>query len=341
MIKLDGSQGEGGGQILRSALALSAITSEPFLLENIRAHRPKPGLKAQHLMCVRAASDITRAEVEGAFIDSSRLRFSPGKIMPGNYTWDIQTAGSTSLVLQTVAYPLCIADKSSSVTIIGGTHVPWSPCHHYLEMQWNYYMEKLGLNIQLEMNRAGFFPKGGGLIKACIAPAFQRKAINSTARGNLESIAGLSFAANLDQSIAERQQRRTERRLGQYNLVANIQIIKIPAVGKNTMLLLLARFQNSQCCYFSLGAIGKRAEKVADEAVDQFMQFLDTEGVIDQYLADQLILPIALSRQPSVFKTSRVTWHLLTNIEIIQKFLDVKIKVIGELNSEGVVEFAT
>lgn len=339
MIKLDGSQGEGGGQILRSALALSAITSEPFIMENIRAQRAKPGLKAQHVMSVQAVSDITQAEVEGAFKHSSRLKFSPKSIIPGKYTWDIQTAGSTSLVLQTIVYPLSLTDRPSSVTIIGGTHVPWSPCYHYLELQWNHYMKMMGLKVELEMHRAGFFPKGGGMISAQIAPATQMKSVNLIERGDLVTIQGISFAANLDQSIAERQQRRTKIRLGQYNLISNIRLVSVPAVGKNTMLFLLAHFQNSQCCYFSLGAIGKRAEKVADEAVDQLMQFLGTEGTVDQYLADQLVLPIALSRHTSIFKTSCITQHLLTNIDIIQKFLDVKIKAVGELNSEGIVEF--
>ena len=339
MIKLDGSQGEGGGQILRSALALSAITMEPFTIENIRAQRKKPGLQAQHLVCVHAVAEITQAEVEGAYKNSTRLKFRPKKIIAGNYSWDVQTAGSTSLVLHSVVYPLSLADTPSSVSIIGGTHVPWSPCYHYLDLQWDYYLKKMGFEIDLEMIRAGFYPQGGGKINAKIVPSMSKNSISLTERGALTAVRGISFAANLDKSVAIRQQKRADFRLAQNNLNASIDIIDVPAIGKNTMLLLLACFEKSQCCYFDLGARGKRAENVADRAVDQLMEFLNTDGAIDQFLADQLLLPIALSRQLSVLKTSRITQHLLTNIDIIQKFLEVSIKVSGALNSEGIVEF--
>ena len=250
-----------------------------------------------------------------------------------------KTAGSACLVLQSVALPLSFANHASTVSITGGSHVPWSPCFHYLDLQWNHYIRKLGVDIKLELLRCGFYPKGGGVIKARIMPTDAFKAFDITERGRLEKIRGISFAANLDKSAAIRQKHRTELGLAQNSLAATIDIIDVPAVGKNTMLLLLAHFENSQCCYFSLGARGKRVEKVADEAVEQLLCFFSSDGAIDQFLADQLLIPIALSKQPCALKTSCITQHLLTNIEIIKNFLDITIKVKGKFNSAGVVEF--
>ena len=171
MIELDGSMGEGGGQVLRSALTMSILTSQAFTIQNIRAQRQKPGLMAQHLKAVDAAAAVSRAAVDGARLGSSHLEFYPGEIRAGRYQFDIGTAGATSLVLQTIAIPLSFAGSASSVIITGGTHVPWSPCFHYLDLQWRYWLERIGFNLDLTLDLAGFYPQGGGRISCVIRPA--------------------------------------------------------------------------------------------------------------------------------------------------------------------------
>jgi len=337
LITIDGSFGEGGGQILRTSLTLSALTGKPFYMQNIRLKRANPGLQPQHLASVKAAAQITSASVEGAEKGSTTLKFIPQRLKAGDYRLDIQTAGSTSLVLQTITLPLSLIDRPSQVIITGGTHVPWSPCHHYLQLQWAPYMRKIGLEIELELRRAGFYPQGGGEIRAKINPAKELSSLNILERGSLKLIRGISAFANLDISVAERQKRQAEVRLKGRYLPHEISIERMPAKGKNTAMVLLAQFEHSQGCYCALGARGKRAERVADEACDALLGFLKTSGVVDEHLADQLLLPLALAKGESQFKTPRVTNHLITNVEIIKKFLPVEIEVRGEVGEEGVV----
>src|SRR5947209_6857448 len=171
MIEIDGSEGEGGGQVLRSALALSILTRRPFKLVNIRANRSKPGLQPQHLTCVRAAGSISGALYKGAAVSSSVLYFEPGTVKCGNYTFSIGTAGATSLVLHTVYLPLALrGDKPSEVTITGGTHVTHSPSYHFLDTTWRGYLERIGLRLSVQMRRPGFYPRGGGVIVAHVQP---------------------------------------------------------------------------------------------------------------------------------------------------------------------------
>ncbi len=331
-LRIDGSFGEGGGQILRTSLTLSAITGRPFEIFNIRAGRKNPGLRPQHLQAVNAIKQVSCASVTGAKVGSEHITFTPGSITPGEYRFEIGTAGSVSLVLQTIFLPLALSNthgERSRVHILGGTHVPWSPCFHYLKLQWLTYIKRLGLDAELEMPRAGFYPRGGGGIVVEIPPAGGIKPLSLEKRGLLKNISGISAVGNLPEHILQRQREQAERRLAGEGITCptDIKEEKMPATGRGTMLLLLGEFEHSQCCYYGLGAIGKRAEAVADEAVDGLLGFLKTDGVIDEHLADQLVLPLALSKEPSHFVTPKVTQHLLTNIEVIEKFLPVKIEV--------------
>lgn len=335
MIKIDGSFGEGGGQILRSALTLSAIKNRPFEIYNIRAGRKKPGLAAQHLQCVRATARICNADVRGAEIGSLSLKFHPEEIESGDYCFEIGTAGSVSLVLQTIFLPLSLAKGQSSVAIIGGTHVPFSPCFHYLNDQWFFYMKKIGFDARLDMVRAGFYPKGGGEIRISVKHPKKMYPMVLEERGRLVKVRGISAVGNLDPSIAERQKKRALKRLSEINIRPEIEVIAMPAFAKGTMLLLIGEFENSQCCYFSLGAIGKKAEKVADEACEGLEYFLETKGVIDEHLSDQIILPLSLTTGASKLTTPKITQHLLTNTEVIKLFSDTKIQIKGDTNGEG------
>lgn len=337
MIKIDGSFGEGGGQILRTALSLSAIKERPFEITNIRAGRKKPGLGHQHLQCVEAMTKICNAEISGAKLGSMSLKFDPGKIMHGDYLFEIGTAGSVSLVLQTVFLPLSLAGGTSSVVIRGGTHVPFSPCFHYLTEQWLSYIKKIGFDANIEMLRAGFYPKGGGEIKLFVKNTKSIRHLTLTERGRLLRVRGVSAVGNLDKGIAERQKIQAVKRLSKIKLDPEIDVITMPAYARGTMLLLICEFENSQCCFFGLGAIGKKAEKVADEACERLERFLETNGVVDKYLSDQIVLPLSLTMETSRFVTPEITQHLLTNIEIIKIFSNTKIQIIENANGEGEV----
>lgn len=340
-LRLDGSYGEGGGQILRSALALSLLTGRAVEIVNIRAGRPNPGLQAQHLKAVEAAATISGSRVEGAARGSRRLVFFPQPTRPGEYRFDIGTAGATSLVLQTVVYPLALAGGVSTVTITGGTHVPWAPCWHYLEMQWARMLRRIGFSLELELRRAGFYPRGGGEIRAHIDPAASLQPLQLIERGALQSITGVSGVGQLRRDIALRQARRAQELLQTAGAPVHIEILELPAASPGSFLLLLARFERTQLCSSSLGAPGKPAEKVAEEAATALLAMLAGTATVDEHLADQLLLPLALASHSSSFRTPRITAHLLTNAWVIEQFLPCRITVEKAADGTGDVRIET
>jgi len=335
-VLIDGSHGEGGGQVLRTSLALSALTGKPLEIINVRANRSKPGLRPQHMQAVSAAAAVCGAELTGNAIGSTSVSFVPGELRAGSYRFDIGTAGSTSLVLQTIYLPLLLAAKGqSSVTVTGGTHVPFAPCFHYLDQQWRGYLERIGLHVRLELGGAGYYPKGGGRVTATFQPTGRPLGLQVQDRGRLLRIAGISSVSNLPMSIAERQKQRALRRLSTRGCQVDIELAELPGIGKGTMLLLVVQFERSQACYCGLGARGKPAEAVADEAVDRVLRLLDGAGQVDEHLADQIVLPLAVADGPSSFVTPEITAHLLTNIDVIRAFLPAEITVHGDLGCEG------
>lgn len=337
MLTIDGSLGEGGGQVLRTALTLAALTETPIRLINIRARRSKPGLQAQHLAAVRAAAAICAGELRGAELHSTELEFRPGTVRAGRYRFSIETAGSSCLVLQTVALPLALAQGTSTVTVRGGTHVPWSPSYHYLERQWLPHLQAMGLRLRLTLNAAGFYPRGGGELLASIRGVESVQPLERSQRGELLHIRGLSGAANLDLDIARRQKLQALRRLEPLCRDTKIEILDTPSPVKGTFILLWAEFSNGQAACGALGAPGKRAELVADEAADELQACLDSGAAMDAHLADQLLLPLALAQGESLLSTSRVSSHLLTNAQVIRLFLPVRIEIEGEEGQPGKV----
>jgi RNA 3'-terminal phosphate cyclase (ATP) len=336
-VTIDGSMGEGGGQVLRSALTLSALTGQAAHITNIRARRSKVGLRAQHLTAVEAVAKLSGAQVQGAEMGSTELIFEPGEIQPGFFRFDIRTAGATSLVMQTVLLPLSMADETSTVAITGGTHVRWSPCYHYLDWHWQEMLVRIGYDARLTLKRAGFYPQGGGRIQAVIRPAGRLKPLELTDRGDLVRITGLSAIANLPDHIAERQRRQALRRL-KPRFPIEIEFARLPSPGKGTVLLLLAEFENARYCTFALGERGKPAERVADEAVDELEAFLTSDAALDRYLADQLLLPLAIAPGGSSFTTEKVTTHLTTNAQVLMAFTPVDVQIQGEIGEPGRVQ---
>lgn len=339
-LAVDGAMGEGGGQVLRSALSLALITGRAFHMTRIRANRDRPGLRPQHLMAVQAAAQVSGARVSGDRVGSAEIRFAPGPVRPGDYRFDIGTAGATALVLQTLLLPLALAQGPSTLVIHGGTHVPWSPCFHYLDWQWQPLLAQMGIPFELDMPLAGFYPRGGGELVARIPGGATPLALNLTERGALRAIRGLSAVANLPLQIAERQRDQALRRLHAMQLPVEPDVVltELPSHTPGTVLLLLAEFDHGQACSFALGARGKRAERVADEAVHALAGVLRGGAPVDPWLADQLLLPMALAAGASTLRTGEATRHLFTNAQVIELFLPVRIRIDGELGGPATVD---
>jgi RNA 3'-phosphate cyclase len=330
MIDIDGSFGEGGGQILRSSLALSLITGKPFHLRNIRARRkPKPGLQPQHLASVRAAASIGAAKITGASIGSGVLTFEPGPVAPGRFRFPIGTAGATGLVLHTVYLPLLWqAAGPSEVVFEGGTHVSNSPCFDFLDLTWRSYLEKLGLRIRLEMKRPGFYPRGGGQVVAHIQPSSTIQPLNLTKCPPITKAVGFSAVAGLPEHVAKRQGRRAVERLLRAGIDAEIELREWEG-GPGSVLGITFEEAPIRTSFFALGERGKPAEAVADDAADQAIAFVQAGAPVDEHSADQLVLPLALAKGPSEFRVHSVTRHLTTNIAVIKMFIDREIECEG------------
>jgi len=328
MVIIDGSEGEGGGQVLRTALTLSLITGRPFRMTNIRAKRSKPGLKAQHLQCVRASAKIFAGECEKARKNATEIMFTPGEVKPGSYDFSIGTAGSTSLLLQTLVLPLAFSG-GGKLTLSGGTHVEWAPIFDYIKLQFLPHLKKLGIYSKASMKTAGFYPKGGGTIVVELEGCEKLQPINMTERGRLRYVSVYTIIGNLPLEIAQRMSRHALKLLGREGIEASEKIIPVPSPGPGICIVVDVKFEGGACCFSVLGKKGRRAEIVATEAVDNFMVFLETNACIDEHLADQLLLPLSLADGESHFTTPKVTHHLLTNAYVIRKFLPVTIEIDG------------
>lgn len=344
-LKIDGGYGEGGGQILRTALALSCLTKRPMEIYNIRKGRKNPGLQPQHLTSVIAAQKISSADIEGAELGSQRLRFLPKALQGGPYSFDVSekkgSAGSVTLVLQTILLPLSFADTGSKIEVIGGTHVPWSPPFHYLAHIFLSIVNRMGLDIKIIIERWGFYPKGGGIVKAEISPARLLLPVDLKDRGNLKRIWGISSVSNLPRSIAERQRDAALMVLKNEGFSPDIDISNAPSVGQGTFLLIVIEFENSIAGFSSLGQRGKRAEMVGGEAARVFLDFYRSGAAIDPYLADQILPYLALAHDEakggSIMTISRISRHLLTNIWLIEQFMPVRFTVEGKEGEKGMV----
>lgn len=336
MLSIDGSYGEGGGQILRSTLALSAVLQQPVKIEKIRAGRKNPGLQAQHLAAVMALAEITRAEVEGERIGSTSLRFHPKELHPGHHRWEVGTAGAISLVLQAVLVPLAFAPRPSFFEVTGGTHVPGSPPYHYLEQVLLPTLGAMGLQASLTLEGWGFYPKGGGVVRGEVSPATLRP-VTMDHRGPLGEVVGLSAACHLPLSIALRQRERALHRLKHLGVPCRIEVVTGQAQNPGTFLWLLAKFEKGRAGFSALGERGKPAEQVADQACEELLHYLKREGVADPHLSDQLLLPMALAPGTSSFTTTKVTRHLLTNLWVVEQFFPGRVKLTGKEGEPGAV----
>jgi RNA 3'-terminal phosphate cyclase (ATP) len=321
LISLDGSRGEGGGQIVRTALALSAVTGQGFEITRIRAGRAVPGLRPQHLAAVRAATMVCGARVGGAFDGSPDIRFEPGPVAAGDFRFEIATAGAATLVLQTVLLPLATAAQASRVEVTGGTHVPMSPSFDYLARHWSAVVERLGVRFSLTLAKAGFYPPGGGEARAEVQPWPRPASLTLEKRGALLALRGLSGASRLKGDVARRQRDAAQAVLWERRrLEPEWEVVDVPASSPGSFLLLEAVFEEGRAAFGLLGQRGVRAEQVGDRAARTLLKFLDAEGAVDPHLADQLGVPLALSGGGGRVTTSEVTSHLETVAGVIAQF---------------------
>jgi RNA 3'-terminal phosphate cyclase (ATP) len=332
MLFLKGSYGEGGGQILRTALSLAAVTGTPVRIEAIRAGRPKPGLRPQHLTAVNAVAQVSQAEVTGARLGSQELTFRPGAPQGGRYLFDVAaktgSAGSVSLIAQALLPPLLRAERPATVILRGGTHVPWSPPAHYLSHVFLPALAAMGAEVKLSLERWGWYPRGGGEIRLSIRPAHTLKGVEWRTPAAGAAFRGLSAAAKLPEHVARRQAAQLKVRLGEA-----IPVDLIPAGGQDPGSLVF--LWGPRAGFSALGARGKPAERVADEVADAFLTFRERNAALDRHLADQLLLYLALARGPSTFTTEAVTSHLLTNVWVIEQFLGPTFEVRGNPGERG------
>ncbi|KQV83895.1 RNA 3'-phosphate cyclase [Massilia sp. Root351] len=324
LIELDGSQGEGGGQVLRSALTLSMITGQPFRIANIRANRAKPGLMRQHLVAVQAAASVCGADVPQAAVGARELEFRPGKIRGGSYSFAIGSAGSCTLVLQTLLPALLFADAPSTVTVSGGTHNPKAPPAHFLERSYGRVMARMGADIAIELRRHGFYPAGGGEIVARVQPCAQLRRIALMSPGARRNSYAESLVAGVPSRVAQRELECVAAGMGWSGSQLHERRLAEEEGPGNVLLITLDSEQVTEV-FAAFGEKSVRAEEVARLALGDVRRYLASGAAVGEHLADQLLLPMALAGGGS-FTLDRVSQHALTNADVIGRFLPVAIR---------------
>ncbi len=326
MITIDGSFGEGGGQIIRTSLGLSLVTGKPFRIDKIRAKRKNPGLQKQHLMSVLASAEIGNADVTGATLNSQEITFTPKEIKHGEFDFDIGTAGSTSLVFQTVLPALIVSDKETKLTIRGGTHNPLAPPFDFLTKTFLPLLEKMGIKIEVELIRYGFYPSGGGEVNFKIPSTNKLRPIHINERGKQISQSATALIANLPLHIAERELNVVRRSLDWDEKDLKSEVVKNVRDSANVVSIAV-EFEKLTEVFTGIGKRGKPAEEVARDTARDVKNYLKSTAPVGEYLADQLLIPFALTGSGS-YTTGKLSDHTTTNIEVIKKFLDVEIKKI-------------
>ena len=329
MLEIDGSQGEGGGQIVRTSLALSMLTGKPIQLKNIRAGRKKPGLLRQHLTCVQAAKRICGASVEGAQLGAKSISFEPHDVQSGHYAFQLGTAGSTSLVAQTLLPALMLADDTSSIELTGGTHNPWAPPFEFLSLAFGGQLRKMGPALNGKLHAHGFYPAGGGKVVYEITPTSQLHGLELLERQGKLRPRVTAVVADLSRSIADRECNTIRRKSNWLSDCFEVQEVANPN-GPGNVVMIRLEFDNVTEIFTGFGKPGIRAEQVARGVLREARSYLDAAVPVGEHLADQLLLPLGLAAsqgQFSRFRTTTLSMHSRTHIDILHEFLDIEISI--------------
>ncbi len=349
-ITIDGSQGEGGGQVLRTSLTLAALTGRPLLLVNIRAGRSRPGLRPQHLTAVRAVAAVCAAQLHGDNIDSQTLEFHPtAPPQAGRYYFDVSaatqtfSAGAVTLIGQSILWPLLFAPAPSQVTLRGGTFVPFSPPYHYLAQVARLAFARFGAQVATELQAWGWMQAGGGEVQMTVTPTTRLHAVAFQPEATVQ-VSGVAGVTNLPADISQRMARRAHNLLQALGFRPNIQPVRETGKGPGAGIVLWLPGAG----FSSLGRKGFPADQVAETAVAQLRAFVDNQGsinnprpasgwpfAVDKHLADQLLLPMALAHGTSSFTTNQITRHTLTNAALLQQWLDAPMQIEGALDQPG------
>ena len=317
-IYIDGSQGEGGGQVLRSSLSLSMCLGTPIEVSNIRAGRKKPGLLRQHLTCVRAAQEVCGAQVQGDGLRSQRIEFIPGKIKSGRFRFSIGTAGSTTLVFQTIFPALLMADDISEVTLHGGTHNGSAPSYDFLKHSFLEVLIRQGVEFESELIHAGFYPNGGGEWHCRVQPLKRMRALNLSKRQALVSRLARTFSSGVPNHVSERELKQVTKKL----LWSSDELMSVNAksVSAGNIISLRLNYESHSELFEEVAQLGVKAERIAGKAINCLKQFEQTTAAVGEHLADQLMIPLALF-SGGRYKTHALSLHSKTNIEVINRFI--------------------
>ncbi len=340
VVEIDGSMGEGGGQILRTAVALSAVLGIPIRVYNIRARRKNPGLRPQHLTAVRAVAELAGARLEGARVGSRELVFVPGRIRGGRFRFDVGTAGSVSLVLQALLPVMAYAPEPVEATVTGGTDVPMAPSIDYVRLVLAWFLERMGYRVEVEVARRGHYPRGGGMVRVRVSePPGGFKPASLVDRGRLVGIHGRSHAVRLPRHVAERQassaSRVIEQKLGVRPLIELewYEPSRDPHLGPGSGILVYAVFESSLMGADALGGRGKRAEAVGSEAAEKLVEDISTGAALDRHMSDMIIAYAALARGTSRLWGARLTMHAWTVLKLLEIMVDdFKYEINGAVN---------
>lgn len=339
MILIDGSYGEGGGQILRLSVALSCITGSDVKVFNIRAKRDNPGLRPQHITSVKIAEEICRAQTEGVRVGSTEIVFRPSTISPRDVEFDVGTAGSVTLIMQTILPILAFSERRVEVVLKGGTDVPWSPPIDYVRYVMVPHLSRVGYYIEVSLLRRGHYPRGGGLVKL--------KTLNTpkgftplylTERGRLRIIKGVSHCVKLPKDVAVRQAESAKNYLKSRGIEVSVEMSiesyepdKDPHLGPGSGIVLWAETENSILGGDSLGAKGKRAETVGVEAAEKLIRDLNTGAALDRHMSDNILVYLALSEGTSAITGAEYSMHAHTALWVLRQFLKIDYEISGEL----------
>ena len=344
LIEIDGSMGEGGGQILRNAVALSAVLLKPIKVYNIRAKRSKPGLRPQHLTGVKAVAALSSADVSGLRVGSMEIVFKPRKLRGGKLFFDAGTAGSTTLMLQSLMPAMAFSDGPVEVELRGGTNNPMAPPVEYFNFVLLPTLEKMGCSFEIELLRRGFYPKGGGVVRARSLPVSKLKPIRLVEAGGVKRITGLSYSCRLPSHIVERMASTAEKLLSKrgFDVEISREILK-PGDRKCSLdpgcgIILVAELKSGAVLGSdNLGRIGVPAEKVAEDAVNDLLRQIESGAAVDKHLGDQLVIWASLADGISEYSVAELTSHTVTSIELCRILSGAEAEVSGKLGEPALI----